>query len=64
MALSVADFLKAAEQILPAILSLEAGAPLSEALPAESVSIDLSKYGLGKFDISESGATAVIKKVA
>ena len=64
MALSIGDFLKAAEVILPEVLALEAGTPISEPIPAEHVSIDLSKYGLGKFDISESGATAVIKKVA
>jgi hypothetical protein len=56
---------------IPTILSIakqgaafESGTAITIPLPAESFTVDLTAEGIGKVEVTESGTTVTIKKLA
>ena len=61
--------LSSVEKLVPVIVSalgqgaaFEAGKPVTIAVPAESITLDLTAEGLGKVTVGESGAVLTISK--
>ncbi len=61
--------LNSVEKLIPILVqaagqagAYEAGKPLTITLPAETITLDLTREGLGRVSVSESGTTLVLQK--